>query len=97
MSATPEQQVSSGSHLSPYRKDGRRRRYIFRCPSCRSFETRVVMTSRPEEAITLRRRKCSNCEHVFFTAQEPEYLVRPERIRWVHGGMVIDSDFPEDS
>ena len=94
--AAPDQQVPNGSYLSPCREDGRRRRYTFRCPRCRSFEIRVVVATGTEDAIRLRRRKCSSCDHAFFTAQEPEYLVRPERIRWVHGGMVLDSDFPED-
>lgn len=94
--ATPEQQAPNGSHLSPYREDGRRHRCIFRCPRCRAVKTRVVMTTGCDDATILRRRRCSNCDHAFFTAQEPEYLVRPERIRWVHQGMVLDSDFPED-
>jgi hypothetical protein len=43
------------------------------------------------DGVTVRHCVCSACEHRFFTAQEPEYLVPRERVRWtkVLGGGVL--------
>ncbi len=59
------------------------------CPNCRSKITRVVLTNENEDGVTARKRKCPECGHVFFTAQEPEYLVRKEQITWVKGRPVF--------
>ena len=67
--------------MTIYHANGRRKRVAFRCPQCRSELTRVVMT-RERENLVIRRRCCDDCKHRFFTAQEPEYLIRRELIKW---------------
>lgn len=67
--------------MTIYDANGRRKRFAFRCPQCRSERTRVVMTSEADHLV-IRRRCCDDCQHRFFTAQEPEYLIRRELIKW---------------
>jgi transcriptional regulator NrdR family protein len=38
--------------------------------------------TRERENLVIRRRCCDDCKHRFFTAQEPEYLIRRELIKW---------------
>lgn len=46
-----------------------------RCPVCRHAVTVVVHVTEQEDGRIVRRRKCAACDHRWYTAQEPEYLV----------------------
>jgi len=54
------------------------------CPKCRHPVTKVSITGE-SEGVIVRRRTCANCGHKFYSAQEPEYLVRDDRIYWCLG------------
>ena len=70
--------------MTLYDANGKRKRFAFHCPQCRSENTRVVMTTESvdDASLVIRRRCCNDCSHRFFTAQEPEYLLRREQVKW---------------
>lgn len=69
-----------------YTDKGIKRRFAFPCPKCRSHDTRVVCTTQDDVGGEIyRRRCCQDCGHRWYTAQEPEYLIRPERVSWTGG------------
>lgn len=62
----------------------------FPCPKCRSLSTRITRTATsPENGTIVRRRTCSSCDHRWYTGQEPEFLLGPQRITWLGGFPVI--------
>lgn len=65
-----------------YRKDGRRQRVECPCPKCRHLITKVVRSGAEDGGQIVRRRLCPACDHRWFTLQEPEYVVKPELVRW---------------
>ena len=52
-----------------------------RCPSCGTYNTRVVMTKSVEinGYAKVRRRACNRCEHRWYSAQGPEHVVQ---VQW---------------
>ena len=54
----------------------------FPCPKCRQPGTKVRITGEGPDGVIARKRWCPHCEHNFFTAQEPEWVVRKEDVRW---------------
>jgi DNA-directed RNA polymerase subunit M/transcription elongation factor TFIIS len=66
--------------------DRRLRIQLRACPKCRYHSSRVLYTSRTSDGLTLRHCLCESCGHKFFTAQEPEYLVPNDRVRWTPTG-----------
>ena len=67
-----------------YNKKGVRRHYAaFSCPKCRSPLTRVMRTTADRTTgEILRRRVCEECNHRWYTAQEPEYLIPTRQSFW---------------
>lgn len=57
----------------------------FPCPKCRGVKSRVVSTHSQDDGVRVRARKCLECGHRWFTAQDPEYLVRRDSISWTGG------------
>jgi uncharacterized Zn finger protein len=55
------------------------------CPKCGSDASQVVETNRDDHGVAVRTCKCKQCGRVFYTAQEPEYLVPRERLVWTRG------------
>lgn len=53
-----------------------------RCPSCRHPVTKVLRTGTMEDGVLVRLRLCLSCDRRWFTAQDPEYLVRSEAVVW---------------
>jgi len=51
------------------------------CPKCRSKESKVTRTSRNDDGICIRTCVCKQCGHIFYTAQEPEYVVRRDKLK----------------
>ena len=72
--------------------NGRKVCVRFLCPKCRHPITKVMLTGGEPGGVIVRRRKCLECGHAFFTAQEPEYLINPARIRWELGRPIVVSD-----
>lgn len=58
-----------------YKRSGR-----WRCLKCGAQESGVVTAHTDESGVTIRRRKCLQCGHRWYTAQEPEYLVKTEDV-----------------
>ena len=52
-----------------------------RCPSCGTYNTRVVMTKSVDlnGYAKVRRRACNRCEHRWYSAQGPEQVVK---VQW---------------
>ena len=50
-----------------------------RCPKCGVYDSRVGLTKRTEDGVSIRRRICRQCDFRWYTGQEPEYLVRVGR------------------
>lgn len=72
-----------------YSPTGRKVSSKMQCPKCRFPVSKVVSTNEDESGVTIRKRRCKNCEHVFFTAQEPEYIVKGENIAWKNGKLSL--------
>ena len=66
-----------------YNLHGRRLASRFPCPKCRHPGSKVIRTGEDDSGIVTRERRCTACGHRFFTAQEPEWVVRSEQIGWV--------------
>jgi len=52
------------------------------CPKCSRPRTKVVLTNRSTNEITIRRRWCPACGHRWYSIQHPEIAVRDSQIRW---------------
>lgn len=72
-----------------YSTTGRKVSSKMQCPKCRFPASKVVSTNEDESGVTIRKRRCKSCEHVFFTAQEPEYMVKSENIAWKSGKLFL--------
>jgi hypothetical protein len=72
-----------------YSPTGRKVSSKMQCPKCRFLASKVVSTNEDESGVTIRKRRCKSCEHVFFTAQEPEYIVKSENIAWKSGRLSL--------
>jgi transcriptional regulator NrdR family protein len=60
-----------------------------RCPKCRHDITVVVQASDQDDGRIVRRRKCAECDHRWFTVQEPEYLAPKSVIGYRYGRLVV--------
>ena len=56
------------------------------CPKCDETRTRVVLTKRTKDGVTIRRRCCINCEHRWYSVQYPEVAVKDEEVKWIKTG-----------
>jgi len=56
------------------------------CPKCANARTRVVLTKRTSDKVTIRRRWCPLCDHRWYTIQYPEIAVSNTEIKWVGTG-----------
>jgi len=56
------------------------------CPKCANARTRVVLTKRTSDKVTIRRRWCPICEHRWYSIQQPEVPVSDQEIRWIGSG-----------
>lgn len=74
--------------------DAKGRRIVVRCPcpKCRHHLTRVLRTGESDGGEVVRQRLCLSCEHRWFTAQEPEYLVPASRIFWPRDRPLLRAD-----
>ena len=52
------------------------------CPECNSQRVYIVMTKPTQDSRTLRRRRCDDCEHRWYTLQQPEEVICGSRIEW---------------
>jgi transcriptional regulator NrdR family protein len=52
------------------------------CPICGHTSTRVVFVRHIDEAHTVRRRHCPECDHRWYTAQGREQTVPDWRVVW---------------
>ena len=52
------------------------------CPKCGQLRTRVVCTKRAEDGVTIRRRRCPNCDHRLYSIQYPEVAVEDSEVKW---------------
>lgn len=55
---------------------------LCRCPECGHRVSKVVQTHEQRDGQLIRRRRCSRCDHKWFTVQSPEVAVDRERIRY---------------
>jgi len=55
------------------------------CPNCGNTRTRVVLTKRSANKMTIRRRWCPTCEHRWYSIQYPEVPVLDQEIKWMKG------------
>ena len=56
------------------------------CPKCAEARTRVVLTKRAKDGITIRRRCCITCEHRWYSIQYPEVAVEDSEVKWIKTG-----------
>ena len=56
------------------------------CPKCAEARTRVVLTKRAKDGITIRRRCCISCEHRWYSIQYPEVAVEDSEVKWIKTG-----------
>ena len=56
------------------------------CPKCSSVRTRVVLTKRAKDGITIRRRHCRECDHRWYSIQYPEVPVKENEVKWIRTG-----------
>ena len=56
------------------------------CPKCAEARTRVVLTKRAKDGITIRRRCCISCEHRWYSIQYPEVAVEDGEVKWIKTG-----------
>jgi len=56
------------------------------CPKCAEVRTRVVLTKRAKDGITIRRRCCIGCEHRWYSIQYPEVAVKDGEVKWIKTG-----------
>lgn len=63
-----------------------------RCPKCRHPESRVVATNDMPDGMVVRKRKCVACGGLWFTAQEPEYVVPADAVAYRERRLVLLND-----
>ena len=56
------------------------------CPKCSEMRTRVVLTKRAKDGVTIRRRCCISCEHRWYSIQYPEVAVQDNEVKWIKTG-----------
>ena len=56
------------------------------CPKCSEMRTRVVLTKRAKDGVTIRRRCCISCEHRWYSIQYPEVAVQDNEVKWIKPG-----------
>jgi len=56
------------------------------CPKCGNARTRVVLTKRAKDGITIRRRCCISCEWRWYSIQYPEIAVEDGEVKWLKTG-----------
>ena len=56
------------------------------CPKCDEARTRVVLTKRAKDGVTIRRRCCISCEHRWYSIQYPEVAVEDSEVKWIKTG-----------
>jgi len=56
------------------------------CPKCSGVRTRVVLTKRAKDGITIRRRHCRECDHRWYSIQYPEVPVEENEVKWIKTG-----------
>ena len=56
------------------------------CPKCGNARTRVVLTKRTSDKVTIRRRWCPICEHRWYSIQQPEVPVSDGEVKWIKTG-----------
>ena len=56
------------------------------CPKCAEARTRVVLTKRAKDGVTIRRRCCISCEHRWYSIQYPEVAVEDSEVKWIKTG-----------
>tara|TARA_Y100001973_G_scaffold14122_1_gene20196 strand:+ start:521 stop:742 length:222 start_codon:yes stop_codon:yes gene_type:complete len=59
------------------------------CPECKNTRTKIVLTRRGEDGVTIRRRVCVSCDYRWYSIQYPEIPVLRKEIKWVEGGRNI--------
>lgn len=57
----------------------------FRCPACRGSLTSIIRSISQQDGLIIRRRRCADCDHRWYTAQQPEFLVPQRLIGWNSG------------
>lgn len=67
-----------------------------RCPKCRHDVSRVQASCAQEDGMFVRIRICAQCDHHWWTAQEPEYVV-PESQRTYRKGKPALAQAQENS
>lgn len=65
-----------------YNERGIKQRVDCPCPQCREPITKVLRSGVEDGGEVVRQRQCPKCGNRWFTAQEPEYIVRAEAIHW---------------
>lgn len=73
---TPDTSRMSESQQSKGGKPRQARWIRCGCPKCREPLSKVLATKDWGDGVIVRHRACTACDHRWFTAQEPEYLVR---------------------
>ena len=56
------------------------------CPKCNNARTRVILTKRTSDKITIRRRCCPLCDYRWYSIQHPEVPVSNQEIKWIGSG-----------
>ena len=56
------------------------------CPKCCKLRTRVVCTKRADDGVTIRRRRCPNCDHRWYSIQYPEVAIEDSEVKWIKTG-----------
>jgi len=56
------------------------------CPKCGNARTKVVLTKRTPDKVTIRRRNCIACKHRWYSIQYPEVPVANQEIKWIGSG-----------
>ena len=76
---------------------------VLKCPNCGKVRTKVVVTRRDPNAVTVRRRECKFCEFRFYTKQElapPEICIDGDSIKWMKDGeyeyVIFKTETPQD-
>ena len=61
------------------------------CRKCGCKESRVVLTKRDPKGYFIRRRRCLNCGHRYYTVQPFETVVSSHEVLWVNSWRDNDS------
>lgn len=59
------------------------------CPKCREPYSKVLRSASEPGGEIVRFRLCPACEHRWYTAQEPEYIIPISRMKWLRTGPVV--------